>query len=221
VRINKLLSLAVVAVAVGACTSITPQATPFISTAVTPGPGLSALPSIGFPSTLAPSLVPGSLLPTGVPGTVEPATPTPTPEVTPTPTPKPTKKPTPTPSPTPTPTVAPTPADIELSIDASSIPSTWYAGQHYPIRVYVSALGTQNVPNVHVKLVAKNEGVTESFDTGPIAYTDNYYHDIDVVLPAYGPTTVTVTGTLPKLFDDTNPANNKDSFDTTVQAMTP
>jgi len=206
--------LALFAVAITGCTSVAPLSTPLVVIPVTPLPGTSLPPSFAVPSVPLASLPTASLPPTE---TVEPTvvpiiTPSPTPEVTPTPTPKPTKKPTPTPSPTPT----PTPGDAEVHIDQSTIPPAWYAGQPYTIRIYIAALGTTNLPTVRVKVVASNEGVSETFMTGAIAITDSYYHDVQLTLPAYGPTTITATATLPNGYVDTNRDNNKDSFDVTV-----
>jgi len=48
-----------------------------------------------------------------------------------------------------------------------------------------------------------------AFDTGPIAITDSYYHDIDHVnLPASGPSALILTGMMPGGYADTNNANN-------------
>jgi len=141
--------------------------------------------------------------------------PTPSAAVAPPKTPKPTKKPTPTPSPT----QPRTKADLEVSFEQSSIPDPFYRETDYTIRVYISALGTQDVPNAHVKLVAKDEAVSYKFDTGPIAITDTYYHDVVVNLPAAGPSALIVTATVPEGFVDTNKANNSKSVDIVVQAQ--
>ena len=103
-------------------------------------------------------------------------------------------------------------------IDQSTLPPAWYAGQPYTFRIYVSALGTQDLPNVRVKVVAQGQAVSETFQTGAIAITDSYYHDVQMTLPAYGPTTLVVTASLPAGFADTNPSNNKDSVVFTVVA---
>jgi hypothetical protein len=130
-------------------------------------------------------------------------------------TPKPTKKPRPTPSPTP----SPISGDIEVSIEQSSVPDPFYAGTDYAIRVYISALGQQDLPNVRVKLVAKDEGVSYRFETGPIKITDSYYHDVTVNLPAYGPSALTLSASMPDGYVDINKANNTKSVDIFVQAQ--
>lgn len=212
VRIQRVGSVLAVFAVVTACTSVAPVATPFISTPVTPIPATSGLPSFAVPSLPAVSVPLFSLAPVAPTPGVTPVPPTDTPTPTPTPTPKPTKKPTPTPSPTPT----PTPADLELSV--APIADPWYEGDVNKITIYVSALGTQDVPNAHVKVVFKDEGVSESFDTGSIVVGGNYYHEIGVSLPASGPTTMVVTASVPNGYVDTKPSNNKVSVSFTVQA---
>lgn len=219
-RVTKLALLAAVATLFVACTSVVPQATPFLSTPVTPLPGTSllpsvALPTLALPSLLAPSLPPESITPSAEPPSAVPATPTPTTE--PTQTPKPTKKPTPTPSPTPTPVAG----DIEVSFEQSTIPNPWYNNTDYTIRVYIAALGTTDLPNVHVKLVAQNEGVSFKFDTGPIAITDSYYHDVVVNLPAIGPSALILSATMPAGYADKNKSNNSKTVPIDVQLAGP
>ncbi len=197
------LALAALLVAViSACTTVAPLSTPVISVPATPLPGSSVAPSAAAP-TVAPSAAtattaPASVSPTAEPPTEAPATPAPTR------TPKPTKKPTPTPSPTP----AKIPGDIEVGFEASTIPSPFYNNTDYTIRVYISALGTQNLPNVHAKLVVQNEGFSYEFDTGPIAVTDSYYKDVVVNVPAIGPSALILTASMPDGYVDTNKANN-------------
>jgi hypothetical protein len=211
VRVTKLASLALFAIALSACTSITPQSTPFVSTPITPLPGSSLLPSLALPTVPLVTVPPESILPSAEPPSIEPATPTPTTKATRTP--KPTKKPTPTPSPTP----EGTPGDIEVNFEPSTIPDPFYNNTDYTIRVYIAALGTQDLPYVHVKMVAKNEAATFEFDTGPIAITDSYYHDIEHVnLPAIGPSSLILTATMPSGYYDTNEANNTKSVDIEV-----
>jgi hypothetical protein len=209
VRFTKLAGLVIATVAVTACTSVAPVATPFISTPVTPAPGASALPTFAIPSAPIASVPVATITPASEASAVPSVPPTTAPSETP----KPTRKPTPTPSPTP----PPTPGDAEVHIDTSTIPATWYAGQPYTIRIYISALGTQTLPNVKVKVVALNENVSETFNTGEIQITDSYYHDVQLNLPAIGPTTISATASLPNGFVDTNKNNNKDSFDVEVQ----
>ena len=209
-RATKLASLALLAVAITACTSVAPASTPFVSTPITPPPGTSTLPSAGLP-TLPVQSIPAVASPSAAPPTIAPETAPPTAE--PTKTPKPTKKPTPTPSPTPTPIAG----DIEVNFDMSSIPNPWNNNTDYTIRVYIAALSTQNLPNVHVKLVAQNEGVSFKFDTGPIAITDSYYHDIVVNLPAIGPSALILSASMPDGYADTNKANNSKSVTIDVQ----
>lgn len=210
-RVTKLATLALLAFAITACTTVAPVSTPFVSTPIMPLPGTSALPSAGLP-TLPVESLPAVASPGVTPSTIAPDVPTPTPE--PTKTPKPTRKPTPTPSPTPTPIAG----DIEVNFEMSTIPNPWYANTDYTIRVYIAALGTHDLPNVHVKLAAKNEGVSYRFDAGPIAITDSYYHDIVVNLPAYGPSTLILSATMPDGYADTNTANNTKSVDIVVSA---
>jgi hypothetical protein len=214
VRQSRLVFLAIATLLVVACTTIAPAApSPQI---VVPLPGSSVAASFTIPSLPPLASALASVPLESMSPTAEP-TPTVEPTATPTPTPKPTKKPTPTPSPTPSPIAG----DIEVSIEQSSIPSPFYAGTDYPIRVYISALGQQDLPNVHVKLVAKDEGVSYKFDTGPIAITDSYYHDVTVNLPAYGPSTLILSATMPDGYADTNKSNNTDSVDITVEARQP
>jgi len=66
-------------------------------------------------------------------------------------------------------------------------------------------------------VVASNEGVSETFMTGAIQITDSYYKDIELNLPAMGPTTISATVAVPNGFVDTNKSNNNVSFDVTVQ----
>ena len=208
VRTARLALLALSAVMFVACTSISPLSTPFVSTPITPVPGSSLPPSVALPSLPDGSVPPESVLPSAEPPSISPATAAPT--ATPTRTPKPTKKPTPTPSPTP----AGTPGDIEVSFEMSTIPNPWVVNTDYTIRVYINALGTQDLPFVNVKMVAKNEGASFEFATSPIAITDSYYHDIDLVnLAALGPSTLTLTATMPSGYYDTNKANNTASVD--------
>jgi len=197
-----------------ACTTISPAATVPGSASVpafTAGPGASGLPSAEVPTLPAASLVPASISPTAEP--VEQPTPTPSPTTAPPKTPKPTKKPTPTPSPT----ASPIAGDIEVAFEQSSIPDPFYVETDYTIRVYISALGTTDLPNVHVKLVAKDEGVSYKFDTGPIAITDSYSHDLTVNLPAMGPSALILTASMPDGYADTNKANNTKTVDISVQ----
>ena len=87
--------------------------------------------------------------------------------------------------------------------------------------MYINALGTQDLPFVYVKMVAKNEGATFEFDTDPIAITDSYYHDIENVnLTALGPSTLILTATMPSGYYDTNKANNTASVDIEVSSGT-
>ncbi len=212
-RVVKFASLAVIAVAISACTSVSPIATLSLSTLVTPLPSASLPPSVVIPSEPESSLAAASVPPSDAP-TIPPESISTTPEVTPPPTPKPTKKPTPTPKPTkkptPTPSLTPTSisADLEVSFDSSTIPNPWYNNMDYTIRVFIDALGTQDVSNARITLVAKDEGVSFEFDTGPIATTDNYYHDLVVNLPAIGPSALILTATLPEGYADTNKSNN-------------
>jgi hypothetical protein len=199
VRVTKLAGLALVTIAVTACTSVAPSSTPFISTPVTPVPGASALPSIALPSLPFASIPPETISP----GTEAPSAP-PTVEPTAPPTPKPTKKPTPSPSPTPTPIAG----DIEVAFQDTSIPNPFYNNTDYSITVYISALGTQDLPNVHVKLVAKDEAVSFKFDTGPIAFGGTYTHDVTVNLQAIGPSALILSASMPDGYADTNKANN-------------
>ena len=128
-------------------------------------------------------------------------------------TPKPTKKPTPTPSPTPTPIAG----DIEVAFQDTSIPDPFYNNTDYPITVYISALGTQDLPNVHVKLVAQNEGVSFKFDTGPIAFGGTYTHDVTVNLQAIGPSALILSASMVDGYTDTNKANNSKTVPIDVQ----
>ena len=206
-RVFKATLMAVLAVSIAACTSISPQATPFLSTPVTPLPGASlALPSIALPSLPSVSLPPASISPTAEPPATESpsAAPTLAPTPTPTPTPKPTKKPTPTPSPTPTPIAG----DIEVAFEETTIPNPFYNNTDNPVTVYISALGTTDLPNVHVKLVVQNEAVSYKFDTGPIAYGDTYTHTVTVNVPAIGPSALILSASMPSGYADTNKANN-------------
>ena len=200
-RANKLASLALLAVAITACTSVAPASTPFVSTPITPPPGTSTLPSAAVP-TLPVESLPAIASPSAEPPTIAPETAPPTAE--PTKTPKPTKKPTPTPSPTPTPIAG----DIEVAFQDSSIPNPFYNNTDIPITVYISALGTQDLPNVHVKLVVQNEGVSFKFDTGPIAYGATYTHTVTVNVPAIGPSALILSASMPDGYADTNKANN-------------
>jgi len=206
VRVFKATLMAVLAVSIAACTSISPQATPFLSTPVTPLPGTSLLPSFAIPSVPVVTLPSASLPPIEtVAPTVEPiVTPSPSPEITPSPTPKPTKKPTPTPSPTPTPIAG----DIEVAFEETTIPNPFYNNTDNPVTVYISALGTTDLPNVHVKLVVQNEAVSYKFDTGPIAYGDTYTHTVTVNVPAIGPSALILSASMPSGYADTNKANN-------------
>ena len=53
-RTSKIATFSIIVLAAAAaCTSITPQATPFISSPVTPLPGASLLPSVALPSIAA------------------------------------------------------------------------------------------------------------------------------------------------------------------------
>ncbi len=203
-RATKLASLALLAVAITACTSVAPASTPFVSTPITPPPGTSTLPSAVLP-TLPVQSLPAVASPSAAPPTIAPETAPPTAE--PTKTPKPTKKPTPTPSPTPTPIAG----DIEVSFVDSTIPNPWYKNTDDTITVNISALGTQDLPNVHVKLVAQNEAVSFKFDTGPIAYGNTYQHDVVVNLPAIGPSALILSASMPDGYADTTKANNTKS----------
>ena len=88
----------------------------------------------------------------------------------------------------------------------------------YTITVYISALGTQDLPNVHVKLVGQNEGVSFKFDTGPIAYGGTYTHDVTVNLPAAGPSALILSATMPDGYADTKKSNNTKTVDIFVTA---
>jgi hypothetical protein len=212
VRVTKLASLAVLAVALSACTTIAPQSTPLFVSPITPVPGTSlALPSIALPSLPSVTLPPASIFPTAEPPASE--APTTTPEITPSPTPKPTKKPTPTPSPTPTPVAG----DIEVSFQDTSIPDPFYNNTDYTITVYISALGTTDLPNVHVRLVVKDAAVSFKFDTGPIAYGDTYTHSVTVNVAAHGPSALVLSASMPSGYVDTNKANNTKSVDIDIQ----
>jgi len=203
VRVFKATLMAVLAVSIAACTSISPQATPFLSTPVTPLPGATlALPSIALPSLPSVTLPPASISPTAEPPATE--APSAAPTLEPTPTPKPTKKPTPTPSPTPTPIAG----DIEVAFEESAIPNPFYNNTDNPVTVYISALGTTDLPNVHVKLVVQNEAVSYKFDTGPIAYGDTYTQTVTVNVPAIGPSALILSASMPNGYADTNKANN-------------
>ena len=212
-RAARLALLALIPVVLVACTSITPQSTPFVSTPITPLPGSSLLPSAGLP-TLPVGSLPAVSSPSAEPPTIAPETASPTPE--PTSTPKPTKKPTPTPSPTP----AKTPGDIEVAFQDTTIPNPFYNNTDYTITVYISALGTQDLPNVHAKLVVQNEGVSYKFDTGPIAYGDTYTHDIVVNVPAIGPSALILSATMPDGYVDTKRSNNTTTVDIDVMLNT-
>ena len=207
-RFTKLALLTLLAAAVAACTSVGPSSTPFISTPVTPIPGSSALPSIAPPTLPTETVPPASI----VPGTEAPSLPPTEASPTPSPTPKPTKKPTPTPVPTPTPIAA----DLEVSIQ-QPVPDPFYNNTDETVRIYVSALGTQDVPNAHLKLVVQNEGVTYKFDTGPIAITDSYYKDVVVNVPAIGPSALIASATVPDGYVDTKKSNNTDTVNITVE----
>ena len=209
---RRVFVLGLMAAAVAACTSVAPQASTIISNPATPVPGTSLPPSAAVPTLPQGTSTSASLPATAVPDTSAPQTPAPTTETTPAPTPKPTKKPTPTPSPTPTPIAG----DVEASILETSVPNPFYNNTDYTITVYVSALGTTNLPNVHVKLVAKNEAVSFKFDTGPINYGDTYSHDVTLNLPAIGPSALILTATMPDGYVDTNKANNTDTVDIDV-----
>ena len=211
-RAARLALLALIPVVLVACTSISPLSTPFVSTPITPLPGSSLLPSVALPTLPEITVPPESALPSVEPPTIAPETASPTPE--PTNTPKPTKRPTPTPSPTP----AKTPGDIEVAFQDTSIPNPFYDNTDYTITVYISALGTQDLPNVHAKLVVQNEGVSYKFDTGPIAYGATYTHDIVVNVPAIGPSALILSATMPDGYVDTNKANNTKSVAIFVSA---
>src|SRR4051812_49360115 len=192
----RIVAAGILVAALSACTSVAPGA----STAP------SALPGTSAGSSAEATLPPASVSPTDETS----ATATPTAHASKTP--KPSKKPRPTPSPT-APDVE---GDIEVSFEQSSIPDPFYVNTDYQIRIYVGALGQQDLPDVHVKLVAKDENVSYKFDTGPIAITDSYYHDVTVNLPANGPSALIVTATMPDGYTDTNKDNNSKSVDINV-----
>lgn len=208
-RVTRLACLAAVIALVAACGGSAPSSTPFIVTALTPAPSASLPASFDVPTSPLVTLAPGSLPPV----TMAPATPLPTLP----PTPKPTKKP--TPKPTPKPTL--TPADLELDFDEGSVPPTWYQGFQYTIKVFVSPLGQQDVPNARVKLTVRQEGADPFVlreDTGPLVVGDlTAPVEFDVTLGSTVATTITAVAILPNGFTDTNPANNKQTISFTVQ----
>ena len=87
-------------------------------------------------------------------------------------------------------------------------PNPFYNNTDYTITVYISALGTQDLPNVHVKLVVQNEAVSFKFDTGPIPYGGTYTRDVVVNVPAIGPSALILSATMVDGYVDTNKANN-------------
>ena len=199
--VTKLAGLALVTIAVAACTSVGPSSTPFISTPVTPAPGASALPSIALPSLPLVSVPPESISP----GTEAP---TAQPTVAPTepPTAKPTKKPTPTPIPTPT----PTPVDLNIYVNTSDIPN-WAVGMNN-IDVYVTT--TTLVPSAHVKITM--EDLTIEFDAPAIDPSTPYVYNAQLNLDTAGDATLTLQVKAPSGFNDVNKANNKVSIAATV-----
>lgn len=182
-----------------------------ISLAVLFVAGCAAIAPISSPglNTLVPTAVPGSAAPTtSAPATTaleSPAVTLPAPEQ-PTSTPEPTRTPKPTRRPTPSPT--PIAIDISIFVQTSDIPNPWYTDTPYTIPVYV-AVAVADVPSAHAKVSIPEEAFATSFDTGAIATTDNYFHNVDFNLTAMGPATLTLTVKAPAGYVDVNRGNNK------------
>ena len=64
--------------------------------------------------------------------------------------------------------------------------------------------------------MAKDENISYTFDTGPIAYGDTFTHAVNVNLPAIGPSALILTARMPVGYADTNKANNTASVDIDV-----
>jgi len=209
VRFTKLALLALVAVALSACTTVAPQSTPFVSTPITPVPGTSLLPSIAIPTVPVVTLPSVSLPPTEtVAPTVAPIiTPTPSPEITPSPTPKPTKKPTPTPSPTPTPIAV----DVAIYVQTADIPNPWYNNTDYTIPIHVSA-AVNDIPGATVKVSIPQEAFSTTYLTGSITAGSEDVHNVTINVPAIGPATLILLVKTPSGFADTDTSNNKVSI---------
>jgi len=201
-RVNKLAWLAPVTLAVAACTSITPQATQFISIPDTPLPGSSVLPSLTLPTLPVVSIPPASILPATEAPSLAPTQAPPTPS----PTPKPTKKPTPTPEPTPT----PTPLDLNIYVNTPEIPN-WAVGMNN-IDVYVTT--TVAVPSAHVKITM--EDLTIEFDSPAIDPSTRYVYNAQLNLDTSGAATLNLQVKAPSGFVDVNKGNNKVSIAATV-----
>lgn len=207
-RVTKLAGLALVTIAVTACTSVGPSSTPFISTPVTPVPGASALPSIALPSLPAVSIPPESISPETQAPSDQPTLPPPTEK----PTPKPTKKPTPTPSPTP----PPTKVALSIDVNTSDIPNPWYNNTDYTIPINVSSFGA-DVPSIQVKVSIPEEAFSTTYTTGTIADGATDTHNVTINVPAIGPATFTLSIKTPAGFVDVDLSNNKRQIPIEVQ----
>jgi hypothetical protein len=213
VRVTKLAGLAIIALTLAACTSVTPQSTPFVSTPITPLPASGALASIATSALPLGSLPAPSAAASAEPATLAPVTPsptlepTPTPSPTPTPTPKPTKKPTPTPSPTP----PPTKIDLAIYVQTADIPNPWYNDTDYTIPIHVSA-AISDIFGAQVKVSIPEEAFSTTYQTGPITAGSEDVHNVTINVPAIGPATLVLQVKTPAGFADVNTSNNKVSI---------
>jgi hypothetical protein len=196
VRVFRTISLGILIATLSACTTIAPVASPAGSGLVaSPVPGTS-----GPSASLAPSASPVESTATETPA------PTATPEPTATQKPKPSKTPKPTPTASPTPTAVA--VDLSVFIQTADIPNPWYNNTDYTLPIHVALLGGP-VPNAHVVVSIPKEQFSASFDTGPLAETDAYSHDVTINVPAIGPATLTLQVKAPPGYADTDKSNNK------------
>lgn len=178
-------------------------------------PSVTATPGAAFPSPTAPASsitvteVPPSALATPVVPSATPteALPTAVP-VTPAPTrtARPSRSPRPTTDATPTPT--PIAIDLSIFVNTPDLPIEWHVNTTYTIPIHV-AIAASDVPNARAKVSVPEEAFVVTFETGPIAASDNYSHNVDVNLPAMGPATFTMSVKPPAGYVDYDTSNNK------------
>lgn len=198
---NALVTWLIATVFLGGCAAIAPLDAPQTSTPLGSVPPATSTPADSSAGTAAPLETTAETLP----APSEPALPSRPPK-----TPKPTRPPTPTPNPTPT----PTPVDLEVFIYGSDLPNPWYVDTAYTIPVYVTTTGA-DIPNAHVKVTIEN--LTAEWDTGFIATTDTYFHNVEFRLTATGRTMFTMAVKAPRGYRDTDRSNNKGGIEVDVQ----
>jgi hypothetical protein len=101
-------------------------------------------------------------------------------------------------------------------IQTADIPNPWYTNTDYTLPIHV-AIAAGMVPNAHVTVSIPEEGFSTAFDTGAIAATDSYSHNVTVNVPAMGPATLTLQVKVPAGYADYDKSNNKVTIAIEVQ----